>query len=139
MKNNKYQTTAFGGNNPIFIPFKTDEKEYDEIYVNDNIKQLEQKKLQEHNKKQQFNIDVDFMENVQETKLRSGKQAQGVGYGTYKKKYESDLLQNIVNCETDKELRKKKTLQERDALKAYKVISKYNENSNRVINSMKNE
>jgi hypothetical protein len=37
-KNNKYQTVVFGGNNPVFIPFTTNEKEYDEIYVNNNIK-----------------------------------------------------------------------------------------------------
>jgi hypothetical protein len=38
MKNNKYSTEVFGGNNPLFIPFSTDEMEYDEIYVNDNLK-----------------------------------------------------------------------------------------------------
>ena len=43
MKNNKYQTVVFGGNNPIFVPFTTDEKEYDEIYVNNNLLQLKQK------------------------------------------------------------------------------------------------
>lgn len=40
MKNNKYQTEIFGGNNPLFIPSVTDEMVYDEIYVNDNFNQF---------------------------------------------------------------------------------------------------
>jgi hypothetical protein len=40
MKNNKYQTLVFGGNNPLFVPFFTNEKDYDEIYVNNNLIQL---------------------------------------------------------------------------------------------------
>ena len=38
-KNNKYTTEVFGGNNPIFLPFATDEIEYDEIYINGNVNQ----------------------------------------------------------------------------------------------------
>jgi len=40
-KNNKYRTIVFGGNNPIFIPGHTDEKLYDEMYVNNNLDSLD--------------------------------------------------------------------------------------------------
>lgn len=32
-KNLKYQTEPFSGNNPIFVPFITDEKDYEDKYV----------------------------------------------------------------------------------------------------------
>ena len=83
MKNNKYQTEVFGGNNPIFVPFETDEIEYDDIYVNDNLKQLELKRkpiLQE--KLSNLSQDLNFKENAT-TRLNAF-------YGTYPKKYEAD-------------------------------------------------
>jgi len=43
-KNNKYRTIVFGGNNPIFIPGHTDEKLYDEMYVNNNLDSLDYEK-----------------------------------------------------------------------------------------------
>lgn len=32
-KNFEYKTEIFGGNNPIFIPFTTDAKNYEDIYI----------------------------------------------------------------------------------------------------------
>jgi hypothetical protein len=61
------------------------------------------------------------------------------GYGVYKKQYESDALENIVaNCENDRDLNKRREMQNRDQQKAAKVIFKFNENSIRVMDSMKN-
>jgi len=38
-KNNKYSTILFNGNNPVYVPFLTDDKLYDEVYVNNNVLQ----------------------------------------------------------------------------------------------------
>lgn len=125
IKNNKFQTIAFGGNNPLFVPFTTIEKDYDEIYINNNKPQVE-------NSKDNLKIseDVNFVQNLT-TNFEF--------HGSFNKKYESDALQGLVrDCETDKDLLKKKK-DERDLNeKAEKVITKYNMNSNRIINSMKN-
>ena len=41
-KNNKYHTVVFGGNNPIFIPFGTNEKQYvDSYYGNISENQID--------------------------------------------------------------------------------------------------
>ena len=32
-KNLLYQTEPFGGNNPLFVPFRTEEKDYEDRYV----------------------------------------------------------------------------------------------------------
>jgi hypothetical protein len=32
-KNFQYRTEIFGGNNPLFVPFNTDEKEYEDKYI----------------------------------------------------------------------------------------------------------
>ena len=87
---------AFGGTNPIFIPFTTDESHYDDVYVNQN------QNMQQVKVKANVNKDVDFMANLYH-------QHKGDGYGTYQKKFESDALQGVVEgVETDKQLRRKR-------------------------------
>ena len=66
-KNNKYRTIVFGGNNPIFIPGHTDEKLYDEMYVNNNLDSLDrEKQIRLHNlwKTNALGLDVDFLKNL---------------------------------------------------------------------------
>ena len=36
-KNNKYHTVVFGGSNPLFIPFGTDETKYLDSYYGNNV------------------------------------------------------------------------------------------------------
>ena len=38
-KNLQYQTGPFGGNNPVFIPFKTDEQKYEDKYIHNEMAQ----------------------------------------------------------------------------------------------------
>lgn len=60
------------------------------------------------------------------------------GYGSYKKQYESDVLQEtIANVELDKDLRKRREKIRTGGIDAAKVIAKYNSNSIRVMDSMK--
>lgn len=65
----------FGGNNPLFLPGTTNEKEY-----YDQIRDKKNFKIQ--NKNQKMNTDVDFGLNLNENQNRSSK---AFGYGTYKK------------------------------------------------------
>ena len=74
-RNNQYQTIVFGGNNPLFLPGTTNEKEY-----YDQIRDKKNFKIQ--NKNQKMNTDVDFGLNLNENQNRSSK---AFGYGTYKK------------------------------------------------------
>lgn len=57
----------FGGNNPIFIPSRTDEKEYEDIYVNENIDWMIQKRHDEIKKIKNKNIDTNFTVNLEST------------------------------------------------------------------------
>lgn len=130
-KNNQHQTIVFGGNNPLFLPGTTNETEY-----YDQIRGL--KNFEIKNKgNQRLNTDVDFGLNLNENQNRSSK---AFGYGTYKKQYESDALQNIAdNCMTDRELLKTSNAQMKEKEQATKVIFKFNQNSMRVMESMNNK
>ena len=79
IKNNKYSTIAFGGNNPLFIPFTTIEKVYDEIHINNNKPQNENSI-----KKVKISQDVNFVENLSSSIHQN--------HGSFTKKYESDAL-----------------------------------------------
>lgn len=37
LMNKKFDTLVFGGNNPLFIPHKTNEGDYEDNYVNNNF------------------------------------------------------------------------------------------------------
>ena len=121
IKNNKYSTIAFGGNNPLFIPFTTIEKVYDEIHINNNKPQNENSI-----KKVKISQDVNFVENLSSLIHQN--------HGPFTKKYESDALQGLVrDCRTDADLRKKKK-DDRDLIeKSEKVIAKHNTNAERII------
>ena len=59
----------FGGNNPLFIPGHTNEKEYDEVYVNNNFDQYNKErkqKLASLYKVSKIGMDVDFLKNLQD-------------------------------------------------------------------------
>jgi len=70
VKNNQFQTLVFGGNNPIFIPFFTNEKEYEDL--KNNLKELRLKyKAQMERSRQASNIDVDFQSNLMDAEHRA--------------------------------------------------------------------
>ena len=60
IKNNKFLTIAFGGNNPLFIPMMTIEKDYDEIYINNN-RPANEAVVKSNN----ILSDVDFVQNLE--------------------------------------------------------------------------
>jgi hypothetical protein len=60
--------------------------------------------------------------------------SRGPNHGIYRKNFEADAFKSIVtHVETDKELTKKKVNLETQSMKASKVITKFNENSHRVL------
>ena len=64
-KNNKYHTVVFGGSNPLFIPFGTDETIYlDSYYGNNEV--VPAGELNDLNMKYLQNIpnDVNFIQNL---------------------------------------------------------------------------
>ena len=78
-KNFKYKTEIFGGNNPLFIPYKTDEKSYEDKYIhNQNLLLKESAVTLSGKDKKKFQIDVNYVDNVQSNNLPSG-------YGSYQK------------------------------------------------------
>lgn len=87
LKNNQYRTEVFGGTNPVFVPYFTDEKEYEDL--KNNIHHLREKKLCGLKTAQpSSNFDVDFDNNLNDGRL--GQKENKEGYGTFKKNYEGD-------------------------------------------------
>ncbi len=70
-QNYKKQTEIFGGNNPIFIPFVTDETHYDDQYiVNNFIERGPEIALKDLNQK--VSLDVNFVVNTDMNSLPKG-------------------------------------------------------------------
>ena len=112
----------FGGNNPIFLPFHTDEIEYDEIYVNGNINEkfYESRMSFLDEKLKHLPKDLNFIENTAEVRI-------GPNYGLYQKKYESDEFMAILqHCDRDKDLIKRKEQNNAMNKKSIKMINKFN-------------
>lgn len=79
------------------------------------------------------NIDTNFTVNLESTE-----KANEEGYGTYKKQFESEDVLVFNQLQTDREFFRKKESQKNQANKAAKIISKFNTNSMRIMDSMKN-
>ena len=78
-KNLLYQTEPFGGTNPVFIPFRTEEKDYEDRYVHNQHMIIEAldphaEPSQELLKAAQAATDVNFLTNL-ELDLREGQGA----------------------------------------------------------------
>eukprot|EP00347_Sterkiella_histriomuscorum_P007678 403347993 len=126
-KNFQYKTEIFGGNNPIFIPFQTDTKNYEDLYIH-NPKLLLQRQVKQEDVKQKAQIDVNFIQNIEN--LQNSKQ----GYGTFQNQQELDNLNQIMETiNSDMNMQKQKNLE--SEIQAKKIINKYNQNSSRIIQS----
>lgn len=101
----------------MFVPFTTDEMEYDDIYVNNNFKQLYLKrKPQLAAKVVNVPDELDFVSNSNQTRIAKN-------YGTYDKKYEADQFLNLISdCDTDRDFIKRGNLNDWTNLKAIKII-----------------
>ena len=80
-KNLLYQTEPFGGNNPLFIPYRTEEKDYEDRYVHNQHMILEQLESKEELHKQ-ASATMDFATVIS--------MRQEAGLGTYKSNFEID-------------------------------------------------
>lgn len=142
-KNNKYQTVIFGGINPIFVPYKTNEKKYiDRFYGNEsgeagrNLVDSDDEGARGDLKKKTFAPNVDFVANVDGAAgWRQG--VNEMGYGSTQKSFELDKLhEQMKGCKLDIELTNRKEQVDARGKKAQKIIEKFNVNSNRIIESM---
>lgn len=118
-KNLEYETEIFGGNNPIFVPELTNEKDYQDRYKVNQRQLLQTAPSPVLGKK--ASLDVDFVRNTEINELPAG-------YGSYKS--QGELAHYRDNLESGDQIN-----EERYQIHAKKVISKYNQNSSRIIES----
>lgn len=77
-KNMQFKTEIFKGMNPVFIPYSTNEKEYEDRYIHNQALILEGDETQTRPRVQ---LDVDFVRNMGMFEMPSG-------YGTYQSNQE---------------------------------------------------
>ena len=125
-KNFEYKTEIFGGNNPLFVPFATDAKHYEDVHVH-NPKLLLAKGTDAAAVRQKAQLDVNFLENAQSLGLPEG-------YGSFQSRAEIDVLSAVTEQGLlDVARQQKKELE--FEIQAKKVINKYNQTSTRIIQS----
>lgn len=84
-KNLANRTEIFGGNNPLFIPYATDEKDYEDRYIHNAAQLLYTPNplvAEAEASDSKPLIDVDFMRNLQTGEFT------GNGYGVYQSEQE---------------------------------------------------
>ena len=127
-KNLEFKTELFKGVNPVYIPYFTDQKDYEDKYIHN------QQQLLDHPSKEELLtankhplLDVDFIKNLQLNDMPTG-------YGTYQSQNEIAIeLERFTKMSNADEM-KRATQKEMDSkIFARKVISKINHNSQRII------
>jgi len=83
-----YQTLPFGGNNPVFIPYETEEQKYEERYIY-NGQQEARDAQQAHDVKvkklKKVHNDVNFIKNLSLNEMPTG-------FGSFQSTVEIDAL-----------------------------------------------
>ena len=82
-KNLLYQTEPFGGNNPLFIPFRTEEKDYEDRYVH-NLHMILEREGKDEALLLNHDTDVNFLNNL-DINIEEG-------YGAHRNATEMDSL-----------------------------------------------
>lgn len=75
-KNLEYKTELFSGVNPVFIPYTTDERDYEDKYIHNQLQLLDAPTKQEVFHNQQPLLDVDYVRNLALNDMPAG-------YGSY--------------------------------------------------------
>jgi len=133
-KNLLYQTEPFGGNNPLFIPYRTEEKDYEDRYVH-NLHMI----LDGHENKDELlrqaaaTLDYGSLVNMQAEE----------GYGSLKSTIEMDpffakidaVAQSSIT-QSDAEISKLDKLNAEQDIMAARIIQKINNNSARILKAL---
>ena len=88
-QNFKYKTEIFGGNNPLFMPFTTDEKTYEDTYIHNPKNLLLNPHVSQETVQKKAQIDVNYLDNTD-------RMLPAMGYGTYAKATEVDALNAVI-------------------------------------------
>ncbi|CDW72894.1 UNKNOWN [Stylonychia lemnae] len=130
-KNFQYKSQIFGGNNPIFVPFSTDINSYEDLYIHNPRQLLQQQVKSEEVKETAKSLDVNYLKNIEFDQKPSG-------YGTFQNQQEIDNLNTIIEkIGGDIQTQKDKNIEYE--IQARKIINKYNQNSNRIIQGSRHE
>lgn len=129
-KNLAFRTEIFGGNNPLFVPYLTDEKDYEDRYIHNVeliLNPLSKEEILGTDKKRQPLLDVDYVRNTMMLDMPSG-------YGAFESQQEVEAeLERLESVAGDLQSLGKKEKSER--VNAKKIINKYNGTSQRIIES----
>jgi len=81
--NYMYKTEIYDGRNPLFVPFKTNEKDYEDKYIHNPASLLGQQVERAKEEVKEKPLDVNYWKNTE-------MQWYPEGYGNYQKKHEVD-------------------------------------------------
>jgi hypothetical protein len=138
-KNLENRTEIFGGNNPLFIPYVTNENDYEDRYIHNQqqlLEPLSRQQLQGATDKKAGGggplLDVDFVRNTQMNDTTPE------GYGTYqsqtdlfylKDRLEAGLISQGGGSEAAGRTTGQALKEQEYNIKVRKIINKYNHNS----------